>query len=46
MHPEDINTINHDGKAFNGNRGAIIVAIVFGGAFALAGLVAGVQALL
>ncbi|QWY83085.1 hypothetical protein [Rhizobium phage RHph_X66] len=28
MRPEDINTINPDGKAFNGNKGALIVAAV------------------
>lgn len=39
MRPEDMNTINSNGKAFNGNRGAIIVAAVFSGAFALVGLV-------
>ncbi|SOC90067.1 hypothetical protein SAMN05216358_0086 [Rhizobium sp. AN5] len=46
MRPEDMNTINHDGKAYNGNRGAVIVAIVFTGALALAGLVEGIKALL
>jgi hypothetical protein len=28
MRPEDMNIINSDGKAFNGNRGALIVAAV------------------
>jgi hypothetical protein len=29
MKPEDMNTTNADGKAFNGNRGAMIVALIF-----------------
>lgn len=45
MRPEDMNTINHDGKAYNGNRGAVIVAVVFGGAFALVGFVEALKAI-
>ena len=45
MRPEDMNTLNTNGKAFNGNRGAVIVAAVFIGAFALAGLVEAVKAI-
>nr|WP_192960950.1 hypothetical protein [Sinorhizobium sp. LM21] len=35
MRPEDMNTLNSNGKAYNGNRGAIIVAGLFLAAFAL-----------
>jgi hypothetical protein len=39
MKPEDMNTINPNGKAFSGNRGALIVAGVVCTGFLLAGLV-------
>lgn len=39
MRPEDMNTLNANGKAYNGNRGAVIVAIVTVGAFVLFGAV-------
>jgi hypothetical protein len=29
MKPEDMNTTNPNGKAFNGNNGATIIAVVF-----------------
>lgn len=45
MRPEDMNTLNPDGKAFNGNRGAVIVAIVFLTALALVGLVEAIKAI-
>lgn len=36
----EANTINSDGKAFNGNYGAVGVAFAFIGVFVLAGVVA------
>jgi len=39
MRPEDMNTLNANGTAYDGNRGAVIVAIVFGLAIALAVIV-------
>lgn len=45
MRPEDMNTLNDNGKAFNGNRGAVIVAIVFGSAIALAAAVEVIKAI-
>lgn len=36
MRPEDMNTLNANGTAYDGNRGAVIVAIVFGLAIILA----------
>ncbi|MBD9511562.1 hypothetical protein IB265_32930 [Ensifer sp. ENS10] len=35
MRPEDMNTLNSNGKAFNGNRGAILIAGLFVAAFAI-----------
>lgn len=46
MRPEDMNTINKDGKAFNGNYGAVAVAYGFLGALALGLIVAAIQGLL
>jgi hypothetical protein len=39
MRPEDMNTINSNGKAFNGNTGAIIVACVLVGAVLIGAII-------
>jgi len=43
--PEDMNTINDNGKAFNGNRRALIVAGISTAAFLLVTLIAALNAI-
>lgn len=45
MRPEDMNTLNSDGKAFNGNLGAVGVAVLTIAAVALVGLAEAIKAI-
>ena len=45
MKPEDMNTLNEDGKAFNGNHHAVVVAVIFLGVGLLAGVVEAIKAI-
>lgn len=45
MKPEDMNTLNANEKAFNGNRGALIVSAITIGAVALVLLAEAVEAI-